>query len=169
MSEERSTPGPLHDERVGAPLKRVVMRSIDEAVRRGAPSVEAEHLMLAIAAEDEVAARTLAGFGLDTAGIDAALDAERERALSAAGIEPVAEERLRATRSSRPGWGASIREAMRRADYRAHRDRGRAERERLAVTDTLLGILRADLGTVPRALAYAGVDRRALIALLEQL
>ncbi len=81
MSDERSTPGPLRDERLGAPLKRVVMRSIDEAVRRGAPSVEAEHLMLAIAAEDEVAARTLAGFGLDTAGIDAALDAERERAL----------------------------------------------------------------------------------------
>ena len=58
---------------------------------------------------------------------------------------------------------------MRRADYRAHRDRGRAERERLAVADTLLGILRADLGTVPRALAYAGVDRQALIARLEAL
>ena len=29
--------------------------------------------------------------------------------------------------------------------------------------------LKADLGTVPRALAYAGVDRRALIARLEAL
>ena len=43
------------------------------------------------------------------------------------------------------------------------------ERERLAVADTLLGLLRADLGTVPRALAYAGVDRAALVVRLEQL
>ncbi len=169
MSEERSTPGPLHDERLGAPLKRVVMRSIDEAVRRGAPSVEAEHLMLAIAVEDEVAGRTLADFGLDVAGIDAALDAERVRALRAAGIEPVAEHRLRATRRSRPRWGNSFREAMRRADYRARRDRPRADRERLAVADTLIGILRADLGTVPRALDYAGIDRAALISELRRL
>ena len=169
MSEERSTPTPLHDERLGAPLKRVVMRSIDEAVRRGAASVEAEHLMLAIAVEDGVAARTLADFGLDAAGIDAALDAERVRALRAAGIEPVAEHRLRATRHSRPRWGNSMREAMRRADYRARRDRSRADRERLAVADTLIGILRADLGTVPRALAFAGIDRAALITELERL
>ncbi|MGW9631367.1 hypothetical protein ACWGST_11740 [Agromyces sp. NPDC055520] len=44
-----------------------------------------------------------------------------------------------------------------------------AERERLAVADALVGILRADLGTVPRALAYAGVDRAALIRALERL
>ena len=169
MSDETSTTGPLRDERLGAPLKRVVMRSIDEAVRRGAPSVEAEHLMLAIAVDDGVAARTLAGYGLDAAGIDAALDAERARALRAAGIEPVAEHRLHATRDSRPRWGHSMREAMRRADYRARRDRRRADRERLAVADTLIGILRADLGTVPRALAYAGIDRAALITELERL
>jgi hypothetical protein len=73
---------------------------------------------------------------------------------------------LQATRRSRPGWGASIREALRRAPYRA---RSRPDRERLAVADTLVGVLRADLGTVPRALAYAGVDRDALISRLEQL
>ncbi len=150
----------------GATLKAVVMRAIDEAIRRGAPNVEAEHLLLAIAAGQEVAARTLAEFGLDHAGADEALRGEREHALRAAGIEPVAEERLQATRRSRPGWGASIREALRRAPYRA---RSRPDRERLAVADTLVGVLRADLGTVPRALAYAGVDRDALIFRLEQL
>ncbi|WP_130352299.1 Clp protease N-terminal domain-containing protein [Agromyces ramosus] len=159
----------LDDERLGVTLKRVVIGAIDEAARRGSSTVEAEHLLLAISAGTDVAGTTLAEFGLDHAGVEAALRQEREQALRAAGIQPVAEERLRATRNSRPGWGASLREAMRRADHRARRDRGRAERERLAVADTLLGILRADLGTVPRALAYAGVDRRALITRLEQL
>ena len=159
----------LDDEHLEVTLKRVVIRAIDEATRRGAATVEAEHLLLAISAGKDVAGTTLAEFGLDHSGVDAALRAEREQALRAAGIEPVADERLRATRRSRPGWGASIREALRGADFRAHRDRGRAERERLAVADALIGILRADLGTVPRALAYAGVDRRALIARLEQL
>ena len=42
------------------------------------------------------------------------------------------------------------------------------ERERLAVADALVGVLRAELGTVPRALAYAGVDRSALIARVQQ-
>ena len=100
--------------------------------------------------------------------MEAALDAERERALEVAGVAPIAEERLRSTRRVRPGWGASFRDAMRRADFRARRDRGRDERERLAVAAALLGVLRADLGTVPRALAYAGVDRPALIARLER-
>jgi ATP-dependent Clp protease ATP-binding subunit ClpA len=150
----------------GASLKAVIMEAIDEAIRRGAQNVEAEHLLLAIAAGHEVAARTLAEFGLDHEGVDAALRGEREHALRAAGIEPVAEERLQATRRSRPGWGASIREALRRAPYRA---RSRPDRERLAIADTLIGILRADLGTVPRALAYAGVEPAALISRLERL
>jgi ATP-dependent Clp protease ATP-binding subunit ClpA len=159
----------LDDERLGTTVKQVVMRAIDEAIRRGSTNVEAEHLLLAIAAGDDIAGRTLAEFGLDHASVDAALRGEREHALRAADIEPVAEERLGATRKSRPGWGASIREALRRADFRAHRGHPRAERERLAIADALLGILRADLGTVPRALAYADVDRSALIIRLEQL
>jgi ATP-dependent Clp protease ATP-binding subunit ClpA len=154
---------------MGVSLKRIVQRAIDEAVRRGAPNVEAEHLLLVISAGDDPAGRALAEVGLDHAGVEAALRQERERALAAAGVEPVAEERLQSTRRSRPGWGASFREALLRADFRARRDRSRDERERLAVASALLGILRADLGTVPRALAYAGVDRHALINRLEQL
>ena len=159
---------PPHDERLGASLKQVIERSIDEAVRRGAAQVEAEHLLLSIAATDDRAAAALAEFGLDHAAIDAALTGEREHALRAAGIEPVPDARLQATRNSRPRWGSSVRDALRRADFRAHRDRGRAERDRLAVADALVGVLRAELGTVPRALAYAGVDRAALIARVQQ-
>ncbi|MFF2277192.1 Clp protease N-terminal domain-containing protein [Agromyces sp. NPDC058126] len=161
-------PDRLNDEALDLTLKQVIISAVDEATRRGAPSVEAEHLLLAIASGHDAAGRTLAAFGLDRAGVDAALRGERERSLRAAGIEPVAEERLLATRQSRPRWGATVREALRRADFSVHRGRRRAERERLAVADALVGILRADLGTVPRALAYAGVDRVALVAQLER-
>ena len=161
-------PEQLHED-LGVGLKAVIVRSIDEAAARGAARVEAEHLLLAIAGSGDVAAGALADAGLDHAGVEAALRGEREHALRAAGVEPVAEERLQATGTSRPGWGASIREALKRGNFTARRDRSRAERERLAVADSLIGVLRADLGTVPRALAYEGVDRAALITRLEQL
>lgn len=160
---------PSSDDALDPTLKQVIISAIDEATRRGSPSVEAEHLLLAISAGHDAAGRTLAEFGLDHDGVDAALRGEREQSLRAAGIEPVAEERLTATRRSRPSWGATVREALRRADFSEHRGRRRAERERLAVADALVGILRADLGTVPRALAFAGVDRAALVTRLEEL
>jgi len=161
-------PEQLHED-LGIGLKAVIVRAIDEAARRGAAKVEAEHLLLSIAESGDVAARALAEAGLDYAGVDAALRGERERSLRAAGIEPVGEARLQATRNSRPGWGASIREALKRGNFSARHDRSRADRERLAVADALIGVLRTDLGTVPRALAYAGVDRAALVTRLEQL
>ncbi|GAA1763297.1 Clp protease N-terminal domain-containing protein [Agromyces humatus] len=157
----------LHDD-LGVTLKTVITASIEEAIRRGAAKVEAEHLLLSIAASGDAAAQALADAGLDYPAIEAALQDERARALRAAGIEPVSDERLHATRNSRPVWGASIRDALRRGDFKAHRNRGSAERERLAVADALIGVLRADLGTVPRAIEYAGVDRAALIARLER-
>ncbi|MFF2372584.1 Clp protease N-terminal domain-containing protein [Agromyces sp. NPDC058110] len=158
----------LHDD-LGATLKSVVVGSIDEATRRGATKVEAEHLLLSIAASRDLASTVLADVGLDHSGIETALRLEREHALASAGVEPVADERLRAARDARPGWGSSIRDALGRGNFSARRGRPRADRERLAVADALLGVLRADVGTVPRALAYAGVDRAALIARLEAL
>ena len=128
----REAPEPI-DDAVDVRLKPVILRAIDEATRRGAANVEAEHLLLVISAGDDASARALAEFGLDHAAVEAALDAERVRALEVAGVAPIGEERLRSTRRVRPGWGASFRDAMRRADFRARRDRGRDERERLAV------------------------------------
>jgi ATP-dependent Clp protease ATP-binding subunit ClpA len=154
------------DEHFDVTLKRVVVRAIDEAARRGAANVEAEHLLLAIAATDDPAGRTLAEFGLDHAGVEAALRREREQSLRAGGVEPVDAARLQATPGTRPGWGTSLREALRRARYHA---RGHRDRRRLAVADTLIGVLRADLGTVPRALTAAGVDRDALVSRLDRL
>ncbi|KQM82947.1 Clp protease N-terminal domain-containing protein [Agromyces sp. Leaf222] len=158
----------VHDE-LGPTLKGVVLGAIDEATRRGATKVESEHLLLSIAASGDLASATLAEVGLDHGAIDEALRVERANSLASAGVEPVADERLRAVRDARPGWGASIRESLSRANFRARRGRPRAERERLAVADALVGVLRAEVGTVPRALAYAGVDRAALITRLEAL
>ena len=78
------------DAAMGSRLKPVILRAIDEAARRGAANVEAEHLLLVISAGDDASARALAEFGLDHAAVEAALDAERERALEVAGVAPVA-------------------------------------------------------------------------------
>jgi len=51
--------------------------------------------------------------------------------------------------------------AMRRALIGSRHDRRRA---RLRGTDLLAGILEAEFGTVPRALAIAGIDRAELLS-----
>jgi ATP-dependent Clp protease ATP-binding subunit ClpA len=162
MADERDdTPATL-----GAALRIVVTRALDEAAARGSSSVEAEHLLLAMTARSTAAARTLAAVGLDHDGVVSALTQERTAALAVAGVPPVDESRLRAAPSTvRPRWGTSMREALRRANTRT--DRG--HRRRLSEPDLLIGILRADYGTVPRALTLAGVDRSALIERLQRL
>ena len=95
----REAPEP--DATVDVRLKPVILRAIDEATRRGAANVEAEHLLLVISAGDDASARALAEFGLDHAAVEAALDAERARALEVAGVAPIGEDRLRSTRRVR--------------------------------------------------------------------
>jgi hypothetical protein len=103
-------------------------------------------------------------FGLDRAAVAAMLAVERERSLATAGIAVVDGGRLAATpRRTRPGWGTSAREAIVRGSRL-----GRRDRQRTSEADLLTGILQADLGTVPRAFAYAGVDRAALVARLRE-
>jgi hypothetical protein len=59
-------------------------------------------------------------------------------------------------------FGTSAKTAIRRGLIASRHDRPR--RPRLRTTDLLVGILQAELGTVARALAIAGVDRTALIS-----
>ena len=136
-------------------------RAIDEAVARRAGSVEAEHLLLAILARPNApAAQSLASSGLDHDTLVTALDRERERSIRAAGILPLSPPELSATpRTGKPGWGASIRDVLRRADKPAAKD-GRPDALEL---ELVVAILRATLGTVPRALALAEIDRESLI------
>jgi ATP-dependent Clp protease ATP-binding subunit ClpA len=144
--------------------RAAMMAAIVEAQRRGASSVEAEHVLLALAADRGTpVAALLAEYGLDHDGIARALDLEREQSLRAIGmIEPPTPARLTATRAeSRPRWGASSQEAVGRATWAASRA-GRQGRHGITVADLLFGVLCLEYGTLPRALIYAGVDRLAL-------
>ncbi|WP_082581425.1 Clp protease N-terminal domain-containing protein [Leifsonia sp. Root227] len=157
------------DHRLSRSLRDTVMLAVEEARLRGASLVEAEHLLLALSVSDGTRAqRALAASGLGHAGIEAALRAEREASLRAAGVEPVQEERLTATpRTARPRWGTTARDALVRAHKVAARGRDGAARgrdRRTAESDLLAGILTIELGTVPRAIAIAGIDRAALLA-----
>jgi D-alanyl-D-alanine carboxypeptidase len=78
-----------------------------------------------------------------------------------AGVEPVTNDQASASRHTRtPQWGASAKAAL----ARGHHIAMESGRGRETTTDLLLGVLQAELGTVPRALAIAGTDRTELIA-----
>jgi D-alanyl-D-alanine carboxypeptidase len=145
-------------------LHALGQRAIREAVARRAGTVEAEHVLLAtLERSDGPAARALAAGGLDYATFTRSLEAERARSLGAAGITPIPAETLAATpRTAQPGWGASIRDVLRRGDKPAAKDGRPAALE----IELATAILLADLGTVPRALALAGFNRIELIELL---
>lgn len=147
-------------------LRQIVIAAIDQAAARNSSSAEAEDLLLAIAASRSPIAGILASAGLDHAGILRLLRAERERSLAALGIPPIDQEQLRATpRAARPTWGASLRAAV----LRAHQPgaRGRARR-RLTAANVAISVLTVGYGTVPRALAYGGIDRDALIGQIRE-
>jgi len=153
-------------DRVPQPIRPVVFAAVEEAVRRGSSEVGPEHLLLALAGfEDSPAAAILADAGLSHAGLDAALDEERRRALAVLGIHDLDPEVLAATADlRRPSWASSAKEALRRSQGAGARGR----RRRTFDLDVLYGIVTANVGTVPRALEYAGVDRDALIGRVER-
>jgi Clp amino terminal domain, pathogenicity island component len=131
-----------------------------EARKGGARVIEAEHVLLALAASDAGVGRLLLAAGLDHKRLAAALHEERRRSLAVAGMEHLAESAIAASEPDRAiSLGTSAKEALRRA---LHTNRSR--HARLNGVDLMIGILQAELGTVPRALTLAGVDRAALIA-----
>jgi ATP-dependent Clp protease ATP-binding subunit ClpA len=153
-------------ERFDTRSRSVVVRARKEARMSGAARLEAEHLLLALSRQAESdAARVLAEAGLDHDGVRDALDAELRRSLENAGIAlgglSVDEPPLPA--AGEPAWGASAKRALERALIAA-KERGD---RRILPGHILLGLLRADEGTVPRALALGGVDPDVLAAAIE--
>ena len=147
----------------------ILHRAREEAKTAGSPTVEAEHVLLALAAHKGTEAqRILASVGLDHAAILGALHREFEESLAGAGVSlsafnlPPASDR----RDRIPRWGTSFKLALQRAPKGG--PAGRSWNSRLDATRLLLGILRARIGTVPRALSLAGVDRPALVGRAEQ-
>ncbi len=165
-----------------------------EARRCGARSIEAEHMLLALAANgdtgagrllvdagldhgrlasalvdehrsgDTEAGRLLVDAGLDHGRLASALVDEHRRALAFAGVRPIPipDMPVAAAVDHCVSLGTSATMALRRA-LLASRD-ARPRRARIHGVNLLIGILEAELGTVPRALALAGVDRATLIS-----
>ena len=134
-----------------------------EARKDGARFIEAEHVLLALAASNTDAGKVLIESGFDRDHLAAALAEERRQSLAFAGVGALVPMLTAATETDRPvTFGTTAKAALARAFKASYRERSR--RERLDSIDFLVGILSADLGTVPRAFALAGVDRSALIA-----
>jgi D-alanyl-D-alanine carboxypeptidase len=139
----------------GKYVKAVLERAVDEAQEAGAATVEAEHVLLALAAEPESTVRgLLESAGLDRRRIQDALDEEFERSLGAAGINVENSELPPARRSAkRPTrMGATVKLILERGVV------GAESKRNLRPAHLLLGVLQLNVGTVPRALAIAGVD-----------
>lgn len=142
----------------------VVRQFAIEAKQDTARYIEAEHMLLTLATNEESdACRFLNESGLTYRQLVAALHDERRRTLAFAGVEPLDEKRTAATELDSPlTLGTSAKVAIKRA-MMASRD-GRPHRPHIRSTDLLFGILQAELGTVPRTLAIAGVNRAELVA-----
>lgn len=141
-------------------LHTVMMEGAMEAQRQGSATVEAHHLLLAVAAQEGTAPqRVLASAGLDHQAVRAALDREFDHSLSTVGVSLASLGLpLPSTALERPPtMGATGRLALERSFASAPRKKD------LRPAHVLLGILRAEVGTVPRALALAGIDRTDLL------
>jgi len=139
-------------------LHAVIERARLEAHEDGSPAAEAHHLLLAVAAEPDPAVRpVLDAAGLDRKAVHAALRREYEHSLSVVGVDlasfdlaPPVRTPLRSIRI-----GATAKQVLQRGFTTSRK-------KDLRPGHILLGILQIEAGTVPRALALAGVDRSAL-------
>jgi len=143
----------------GEYARTIVRRGRVEAREIGSATIEAEHLLLAMSSQQSTVQQILASVGLSRDAILEALDREFEQSLSAVGVSLGAFDLppVRGHPERQANLGASAKLALERALKSGLR-------HHLQPTHLLLGILSAKVGTVPRALALAGVDRADLTA-----
>ncbi|GAA2432271.1 hypothetical protein GCM10010191_52820 [Actinomadura vinacea] len=137
-------------------LQGIIERAGEEARRDGAAAIEVGHLLLAIAADPDPTTREiLASVGLDEQGAREALEREFEHSLDVVGVSASAFDLPPPSPAPKPPTrvGASFKLALERAIACCPRKRD------LRPAHLLLGILQAEVGTVPRALELAGIDR----------
>jgi ATP-dependent Clp protease ATP-binding subunit ClpA len=149
----------------GIYVHTIIEQAGHQARMDGSATIEAHHLLLAIAAQQGTAAhQVLTSVGLDQQAIREALDREFEHSLRAAGVSRAAfdlpEPSSDPERSARIGASAKL--ALERGVAAA------ARKKDLQSAHLLLGILEARAGTVPRALALAGIDQADLTARVRQ-
>ena len=150
-------------------FKKYVGAILEQAAREAqldrSTTIEAQHVLLAIAAQQEAtAAGVLLAVGLDHRAIRAALDREFEQSLKAAGVSLAAFDLPRPTSAPEraTNLGASVKQALERGVHGVRKGKD------LRPAHLLFGILQAEVGTVPRALALAGIDRADLVLRVRQ-
>jgi len=131
--------------------REVVEAAYQEARVAGSPTIEAEHLLLAISRDERMAEL----IGLDHDGLADALDVEFAAALDVVGVSADTHGRPPVTAAPKQSMGTSGKLALERAVKLAAMRRDK----RLEPAHLVLGVLKADHGTLPRALALAGIDR----------
>ena len=149
----------------GTYVHTIIEQAGHHAGEDGSATIEAQHLLLAVAAQQGTTAhQVLTSVGLDRQAIREALDREFEHSLRAAGVSAAAFALPRPSGDPEPSAriGASAKLALERGVAAA------ARKKDLQPAHLLLGILEARLGTVPRALALAGIDRADLTARVRQ-
>ena len=150
--------------------KQILKQAVHEAVDLGSPSVEAEHILLAISSHDSDGGKAaLLRFGLDHNGIVGGLQAEFEKSLSAAGVDIKDFGELNRSgiklKKKKTRWGSSATLVIKRAYMNSILE---DEKQRIEPVHLLLALLQAREGTVPRALAAIGIDREALALSVEE-
>jgi ATP-dependent Clp protease ATP-binding subunit ClpA len=138
--------------------RHVALEANSVAAGLGSPSVEAEHLLVSIAGTHDPAGAALRDVGLDPQEIRDAIQRDFERVLSNVGIDVGGVDMSANCRRTQPRWGASAKQALERAGAEAKR---RGDKH-IGCEHVLLGLLRAEHGTVPRLLAAEGIDRDEL-------
>jgi len=128
----------------------VLPRAREEVLARGGKAIEAEHLLIALAEHPE-----LRGLGLDRERLLAAFDEEEQRSLAAVGVFAGEFDSSCAPRRSRR---ATIATSAKLALHRGVKLAVARGERRVGAGHLLAGVLAADHGRVPRALALAGID-----------
>src|SRR5215210_2675281 len=145
-------------QRFVADARRVVFEANSVAAGLGSPSVEAEHLLVSLAAGDDRAGHALRETGLDPSEVREAIRRDFERVLGRVGIDTSGLDLPARCRRTKPRWGASAKQGLAGAVEEAKR---RGDRQ-IRSEHILLGLLRAQHGAVPRILEAEGIERDEL-------
>ena len=133
-------------------MSRTIERARIEAVKEGARTIEAEHLLLALSREpDAVAALERAGW--DEEGLRRALQEEWVAGLASAGVDQEIPAPGTPDLAATPRVGESVKQALVRGVTTSKLYRSR----KVQGVHLLHGVITATHGTVPRALTPAGV------------
>ena len=145
-------------QRFAGSARRVALEANSVAAGLGSPSVEAEHLLVSLASTPDPAGSALRDVGLDPEEVRAAIQRDFERVLGRVGIDVSGTDIAANCRRTKPRWGTSAKLGLERAVDEAKR---RGDKH-IGCEHILLGLLRAEHGTVPRLLAAEGIDRDEL-------